>query len=86
MRLTVRRIFRRKHGGINHRVLAGLGDFAAVLHGDGVPGDAAPAGGAGIRGDGVVKLPRLLPVYARQRQRPSAVCDRLGDEGGVGVR
>ena len=85
MRLTVRRIFRRKHGGIDHGVPAGLCDFAAVLHGDGVPGDTSPAGGAGIAGDGVVKLPGLLPVHARQRQRPSAVRDGLGDEGGVCV-
>ena len=70
---------------IDYGVPTGLGDFAAVLHRDGIPGDASPAGGAGVAGDGVVKLPRLLPVHVGQCQRPSAVCDGLGDQRGVGI-
>ena len=85
MRLTVRRIFCGEHSGINDGVLAGLGNLAAVFHRDIVPGDVAAGGGASVAGNSVVKLPGLLPIHVGQRQRPPAVCDGLGDQGGVGV-
>ena len=80
-------------GGIGHDLAVGFGNLAGVVRCDSVAGGIAAGDGAGIAGGGGIAHHHILtlhirgigPLHIRQRQRPTALCHRLGNQGQVRV-